>query len=518
MVFGFEHDYKDGAEATINWNAPVQTLGPFSSPNVAPASKDIHEEVDIFKFDLDHEAGGVAIEDRFRGEFYNLNTRSTNSDARGDALENAQEGSSYFQGANTLRLEKKFTDWFFASAGYLYSKLNSSGSFTDAENNRIPSVTDVVPQITLEMQSHVFNINGRLGPFHGLTLSTGVRTNGPASTASAAPATCSIRFTPMAQAHPPAIRSVPATLFSDYDQNTVTESMGLRYSRIPYTALFADARFQQQTISQSDDDLQAAPGNSFIQNTAFTSQMTDFRLGFNTSPWPGASLSAHYCRYENDSQYDNSANTPPPAGYPGFIKERDLLTDEAEARLVLRPVSWLKTSLSYQYLTTDYRTDTYPSRNITPGGDVLGGRYVSQVYSVNATVTPRGGFSLSTTFSWQPTAATSATDGLGSVAPYRGDIYSLIAGGTYALGTNTDLFANYSFSEADYGQSNLAAGLPLGIEYQQHALGVGLARRFGKNVTARLQYGYYRYAEPTSGGAANYSATAIFAALTFRGP
>jgi hypothetical protein len=368
------------------------------------------------------------------------------------------------------------------------------------------------------MQSQVFNINGRLGPFDGLTLSTGVEDEWTRQHGFGGPGDLLNQIYTNGSSPSPGNPLVPATLFSDYDQNTITESMGLRYSRIPYTALFADARLQQQTIIQSDDDLQAAPGNSFIQDTAFTSQMTDLRLGFNTSPWPGVTLSAHYRRYENDSQYDNSANTPPPAGYPGFIKERDLLSDEAEARLVLRPFSWLKTSLSYKYLTTDYRTETYASRDITPGGDILGGRYVSQVYSINATVTPRGGFSLSTTFSWQPTAATSAADGFAAVAPYRGDIYSLIAGGTYALGTNADLFANYSFSEADYGQNHLAAGLPLGIEYQQHALGVGLARRFGKNVMARLQYGYYHYAEPTSGGAANYSATAIFAALTFRGP
>jgi hypothetical protein len=60
--------------------------------------------------------------------------------------------------------------------------------------------------------------------------------------------------------------------------------------------------------------------------------------------------------------------------------------------------------------------------------------------------------------------------------------------------------------------------LPLGIEYAQNAVAIGLARRFGKNLTVRLQYGYDRYAEPTSGGANNYSANSIFAILTFKGP
>ncbi|MGA2544245.1 MAG: c-type cytochrome domain-containing protein [Verrucomicrobiota bacterium] len=516
MVLGYEQDYKDGAEATTDWNA----FAGGGNRNFAPAGKALHEEVNVIKFDLDHEAGGVAIEERFRGEFYNLNTHYTNLDARDSARENVHEGNSYFQGANTLRLEKKFTDWFFGSAGYLYSKLNSDASFTDASLNNHLALLDAVPQITLEKQSHVFNANGLLGPFDGLTLSTGVEsewtrqhgfggggaflnpiyTNGTALSPASGPLALS-------------------TLSSDYDEASVSESAALRYGKIPYTVLFADARFQQQSIGQSDYDLQ--PVNDFIQNTAFASQMTDFRLGFNTSPWRTVSFSAHYRRYEDNSQYQDPRNAPLPAGYPGFMRQRDLLTDEMETKLVWHPCSWFKTTWSWQYLTTDYSTvtDADPAKGgISPGGDILAGQYVSRIYSINTTLTPCPRLCLSTAFSWQPTTSISAANGVPGVVPYRGDIYSVLANGTYALSAATDLFANYSFSAADYAQNSFAAGLPVGIEYAQHAAAVGLARRFGKNLTAKLQYGYYHYAEPTSGGANNYAANSIFATLTFRGP
>jgi hypothetical protein len=89
---------------------------------------------------------------------------------------------------------------------------------------------------------------------------------------------------------------------------------------------------------------------------------------------------------------------------------------------------------------------------------------------------------------------------------------------TYILNDKTDLNATYSFSRADFGQNNLAAGLPLGINYTEHGLRAGVTRRWKPNISSNLQYGFYKYDEPTSGGLNNYTAHAIFASMTFRWP
>src|SRR6201999_4470714 len=93
--------------------------------------------------------------------------------------DNIREGYSYFQGANTIRLERKFNDWLYTSGGYLYSKLNADASFNlDTMNISGFSIGDShfnVPQITLSKESHVGNLNALLGPFAGLTISTGVQ-------------------------------------------------------------------------------------------------------------------------------------------------------------------------------------------------------------------------------------------------------------------------------------------------------------------------------------------------------
>jgi hypothetical protein len=518
LVLGYEYDYRRGEEAVTQWGSVTQ--GGITR-NVAPASKEIDERMHIIKFNLDHEIEGVRIEESFRGEFYNLNTRQTNNSLFNGGSD-AREGSSYFQGANTIRLEKQFNDWLLGSAGYLYSKLNADATFTLDAISPFVDQHWRAPEIALQRESHVVNLNSLLGPFDGLTISAGAQSEWTRQKGFG-----SASFDTIIPGAPPLTLANPATFSSDYDKSSVQENLALRYTKIPFTTLFAEARLEQQRIGQFEQ--LADPLNNpepVLLKTEFSSQLTDFRAGFNTSPWQSVSLSAHYRRYEDDSHYHPSLNQQsgsPTEGYIGFINERDLLTDEVETKLAWHPRSWLKTSFSYQLLTTRYRTTTAPVTdpffgNISPGGGLEAGKYDSHIYSINTTLTPFQRLYLSTTFSYQDSSTHTANNGALAIAPYRGDIYSVFASGTYIFTQNTDLFANYSFSDANYGQNNFADGLPVGMKYQQHGIQGGIAHRFGKNATVKLQYGYYYYSEPGSGGANNYTANAIFGVFTFRIP
>jgi hypothetical protein len=202
---------------------------------------------------------------------------------------------------------------------------------------------------------------------------------------------------------------------------------------------------------------------------------------------------------------------------------RDIRSDGVEARLVLRLLTWLKTTLKYQVTATDYHTTTESSTNVVlgvflPGGEILAGNENAHVYSISTSLTPWRRLNLSTTFSYsQSRLFTGVNDGA-TVVPYRGDIYSVLSTATFVVSRSTDFHASYSFSRADYRQSNEANGLPLGIGYDRHALMAGVTRRLLKNMTANLQYGYFRYDEPTSGGANNYRAHAVMASLNINLP
>jgi len=158
---------------------------------------------------------------------------------------------------------------------------------------------------------------------------------------------------------PPVFPLNPTIISSDYDQTSVKETAGLRYTKIPYTALFADAQLEEQRIGQFDQlsSLQDIEKSEFLQQTVFRSLASDVRAGFNVSPWQKVSLSAHYRRHEDDSHYDNAPLVQPlgnVTAYPGFIRSRDVVTDEVEGKLVLHPCTWFKTTLTYQIQSSDY--------------------------------------------------------------------------------------------------------------------------------------------------------------------
>jgi hypothetical protein len=311
---------------------------------------------------------------------------------------------------------------------------------------------------------------------------------------------------------------------SDYDDTSLQENGALRYSKIPFTSLFAEARLEQENIGQSDQfsSSQDILGKAvFSQHTAFSSQSDDLRVGFSTSPWRIVSFSAHYRRSENDSQYDSDPLVQPVmTAYPTFIRSLDLLTHEVEAKLVLHPSPRFKTTLSYQYHHDEYDLSTSPyvtfGSVISPGGQLIAGQDHTHDFSLGIALTPTPRLFLSSTVSYETSGVVTAADGSPAVAPDQGDLYTVLADGTCVLSQTTDLFAGYAFSEANYGQDNFSSGLPLGIQYQRHSAQVGLTRRFGSHVSAKLQYRFDYYAEPSSGGAANYRAHSIFGVLSFQ--
>jgi hypothetical protein len=152
----------------------------------------------------------------------------------------------------------------------------------------------------------------------------------------------------------------------------------------------------------------------------------------------------------------------------------------------------------------------------TPAGHIHDGEYDSSTYSANVTVTPWRRWFLSGTLSYQQSRTRSADYARPIVVPFDGDVYSIIASSTFVLAKSTDLFGSYSFSRARFAQHNAASALPLGIDYDLHAIQVGLTHRMSENTTVGLQYGFFDYTEPTARGFNDYTAHMVFATLTVR--
>jgi len=527
FVLGYEYDYRTGKQATTDWGAYGAGA---AARNIAPNEQDLKEGTHIIRFDFQADIKDVTVEDQFQGEIYSLETVRTNryaafsagASARppiGFSSEDVAEGTHYFEGANTFHLERKFTDWLMASAGYLYSKLNADSSFS-LDTHSLPGFRAVaeemwnVPKITLERESHVVNVNTLLGAFKGLTISTGVQGE----------VTREDGFGAGLLNQGPPFTPNPASLYSDYNLSSIEGSTGLRYSAIPFTALFADAHVEEQRIGQTDQlsDAVNVDKGDLTQNTQFKSQWTDFRAGFNTSPWQSVSLTADYHRNDDQSWYNSDPLLQPPGfhdAYPTFIQARNVLTEEVEARLTLRVTARFKTAFSYQYRTTGYSetTASFADSGVvaSPGGTLESGRDRGNIYSFNVNFTPTPRLNLSATFSYERSVAQTANAGSPDIVPCRGDVYSAIGDAVYSVSASTDVFAGISFAAANYSQLQTSAPVPLGTDYTEANVQAGIVHRFTKTLSSKLQYRYSSYEDPSVNGAADFFAHSVFVTLTY---
>jgi hypothetical protein len=533
IVIGYEYQFREGEESILQWG-PVGGIAFGAIRNIAPAYKEVDGNAHILKLDASHEVGGFLLEETFRGEFYDLNTRQNTFSSTTGALaltpySQVDEGYNHFVGANALRAEKQIRDWLLVSGGYLYRNLDGDATLSQPIASPLTGFATGSPKIVLDQQTHIFNANAQLGPWEGVSGFGGVQTEW---TRQKGNGNIESDFD-FDTASPVAT----GTVFSDLDRFTAEESVGLRYTKIPFTVLYAEGRLQQEDISQSENEVDSGAGQPiFERNTEASNDLKEVRGGVTFSPWTAISLSGQYKHRVRDSDYDHLVDTnaaPFPFilsgnGYSAFIRNRELKTDEIETKLAWRVNRWLKMTFTYQLIATDYHTTTDPAAefdftaadftDVSPGGRIFAGNYDAHVYSFNAVLTPWRRLYLSGTFSYRDTRLTTSSDFEPVVVPYRGDVYSVVGSATYSLNHATDLQATYSFSRADYRQNNQAAGLPLGIDYQLHGLEAGLTRRFGKNITTQLKYGFYRNNDDSSAGANSYTAHALMASLTLRLP
>ncbi len=532
IVLGYEYQFKQGNKSLLTWG---DVNGP-NGKNIYPAAEDINEYTHIVKLDVTHDISDWHIENNARLEFYNLETVSdtvknqltyTNRFATVPPTAGTvrtHEEADHVQGQNTIHLERQITDSIFVSAGYLYSKLDGDAAFNqttlDAEGTPTDGLFWYSDEITLKRETHSFSVSGLTRPFEGLNISVGVQPEW-------------IHQEGFGIMHydegdpsflPSGFGLTTNHLTSDLNTQDVAEEVSTRFTRLPWTVLFAEARLSQEHIGQSESqtgDEAAFQDLGFSRDTDFSNNQQDYRAGFNTSPWRIVSLSSDFRNEISDSAYHNNQKSASIAeGYSAFITGRRLDTDQAQAKLSLRPANWLKTSLTYQHVTTDYHTSTQPevlnTIQISPGGQILAGRYTADVYGINASFAPFRRFYISGSFTYSDSTMDTAQNGDPSVVPYDGHVYSAMVSANFAIDKLTDVNAAYSFSQAAYGQNNVADGLPLGLDYTRHSVMAAVTRKLTKTVTTTLRYSFAQYSEPNTGGGENYTAHGVFATVAVK--
>jgi hypothetical protein len=530
MVFGYEFRYRDGEKALLQWG-DVGRIEPQFNPvttdakKIYPARKQVDEQIHIFKFDLNHEIAGIEIENRFRAELYDNDTRRETmsfldlSGRNQNRTFSIREGHDHFQASDAFSLQKQVVDWLFLSGGYHYGLLDGQYGFSVRPNFPTGEFFSFdryyfTESIILEQDTHTFNLNTQLGPWSGLTLYAGAQSEWMSQRGFG-----DVRLD---EGFPPTLGGViprPIFLDSNLDRAAFEEHVGARFTKIPYTVLFVEGRAVQESIDQTEERI--GEGSAFLRDSDTTGETLEGRAGFTISPWSPVSLTAHYKRRERKWDYDHLTDIDEwrgDHGYSAFITNQEFDGNEISAKLSVRPANWVKLGFTYQLLSSESAMTTLPIPTGVfgemPGGEVISYNYDAHIYSVNAALNPWHRVYLNSSFSYRNSRTWTGHEFTPTVIDYEGELCSSISSITYVVNEKTDLNASYAYSWADYGQNNDPAGLPVGIIYDWHIVSAGVTRRFQKNITTNFQYRFYQYDEDNSGGLNNYTAHGVLAALT----
>jgi hypothetical protein len=520
IVLGYEYDFRKGTESTLDW-------GESGGFNIAPSTKTIDEQTHILKLDLTHDFNDWHLEDNARVEFYTENNSGNENNVfqqgggTTSGITSTSDSYHHVQGMNTLMLEKQLRDWWFLSGGLYYSRLEGSDFFSQTNS---PGFNSLITEpsswnsdrITLRRQSEIFSVASIFLPLDCLSFSVGTQNEWT-------------RDEGFGGSIPDFELGTNNSANGDYDEFQAAQDANLRFTKIPFTVLFAEGRFEEDSINESEQE----GAGQLMDTTDATSDRYNLRAGFNTSPWTWLEWNAEYQRRYSDTDYNHLVDvfvspygdplSPAPAnGYPAFILNRKIEGDGFATKLTLHPANWLRTTLSYQYMATDYSSKTDPVYfGISPGGPILDGRDNEQSCGLNAVLTPFRRFYFSGAFTYSHSRVVTAANSdpaAPAVVPYRGDTYTFLASAAYALNPKTSLQATYSFSDAGYGQNNAPNGVPLGLDFTRHELFVSVTRQFTRNVSGALRYQFSEYSEPSSGNLNDFTAHGVFATLVYRWP
>ncbi|HEY2329984.1 MAG TPA: c-type cytochrome domain-containing protein, partial [Verrucomicrobiae bacterium] len=265
IVLGYEYQYKKGNESTLDW-------GLANGKNIYPATQSVDERTHILKLDATKNFDGWHLEDSARVEFYTeKNTGYETGILFGgttpDEFITTRDNYRQVRGMNTLTLEKQIRDWWLLDGGFYYSQLSGSDYFN--QTTAIPSLNfnGVLSsqQITLHRESEIFSVSSLFIPLNYLTLSLGTqnewtRENG-----------FSAGIPNLEQGG-----NVPAN--SSLDEFKASQSADLRFTRIPFTVVFGDARLNEENYSI----YQAETPAEFQRETVADNFRYNLKPGFST--------------------------------------------------------------------------------------------------------------------------------------------------------------------------------------------------------------------------------------------
>ncbi|MBI5775623.1 MAG: TonB-dependent receptor [Verrucomicrobia bacterium] len=307
----------------------------------------------------------------------------------------------------------------------------------------------------------------------------------------------------------------------------VTESLEMRYTGLTNWSLYARGEWLegQGSLNESQVDLDVGT-TALLRQTDSERLVQKYVAGANWYPHRKVNFAGQYyfrsVRNDYEHNIDPTVFTPATTNnlYPAFMRNQEYHTHDVNFRMTWRPQSSMTFVSRYDYQVTSYNMQG----GIGPYGvalaDIENAEATSHIISQSASWTPlpRLYCQASVTFANQHTytpAATLTGAAANLVQNGENDYWTGNATVGYALTKRSDIQVQYNCYFADNYSDNSSVSLPYGAGAEQHGVTATLINRLRKNLTWKLQYGYYTGHDRTSGGNNDYRAHLVYSSWQF---
>lgn len=519
--FKYSHLYREGEKASTIWGVSHPGLiNP--TAGLVPTALGVDESRHIFELDLTHRIKQTEVGVGAVYEFGDLNQsrrmwQFPNEGAlAGERRITQREATDY----DLFNVHGFAENWLkpnlFLSVGYMFSDLHNdtAGSriwgddfdvaFTpNAANGQ--GYTNLLS--TARKQEHVLNLNLMHEWSKTLVITPSVRVQRQ-------------DWDDRSRATPTYGNTIFAARDSETDADAieVRERIDVRYSGVTNWVFTARGEWAQGqgNLTESGGLFNniSTPGDVLTRDTEETRFFQKYSLGakWYATRRLSVDVGGYYKRNEYDYDHSNDSTTNAFNQYPAFLTLHDFATHDGHVRLTwrVRPNLTLMSRYEYQLTTVD-----------TGAGAGLGttesARMTSHILAQNVSWAPwarvyfQAGFNLV-----DSTMKTPVTDETSAVLKAQNNYWSLNFNTGLVLDDKTDLNLGYTYYRADNFSDNTPAGVPLGSGAEEHGVTATLTRRLTKNLRTSLRYGYYNYADDSSGGARDYEAHIVFTTLQYR--
>ena len=568
ITLRYSHLFRSGEKDSTIWGDTNLTLVAVNpTRKIAPAFRDINEKRDVFSAEIIQNFDKTDIGLGMRYEHSQVDDRLQLERGAGQLPPFApapgaqrfithrdMNDADEFNGHITT--ETRFNDSLWFTTAYSYSTVDSDISGTRIIGTGYDSMYGD-PILTLQsndhgilnlsgmsqMREHVGNVNLMWLPVKNLTMLAAFRYTHEDKDSSATflDTNTAANVAPFTATNPRngfhSIAPVPRAGDSHDEYDNLAETFELRYAGIDNWVFYARGDWEEEDGNVKEHEVVNVTDQGMLnKDTDLSSQK--YTVGVNWYPMMELNVAGQY--FHKNVDYDNTFNSelfsPPTAGAERNqrLLSQELDTDNANIRVTWRPklppklgtiafvtrYDYIRGTIDGQWAISPNGTGAAPTNTFLISQQTA--EITNQVLTESITWNPCARLYLQAdgSYVWNKTDTPADYNLIPNTSPtvldFHNDYWTASAAIGFVVDEKTDVRAEYSYYRADNYENNALVAQPYGMGATEHTVGATITRQIAKNVRLKVQYGYFRYRDETSGGHNNYDAHAVFSSLQFR--